>query len=445
MTDGKTILFFPSPGAIGPTLNMTGIAQSLAERGHRPVFLLDPLVAGTAKTYGFEEVQVSCTLPPPPEGIEKMYKDFLATLLPSFRTSPYDQISSYVKTCLEATVDSACWAQKTLSDAFAQIKPDLIIKDNVLLYPATEMAGCPWVRIISCCETELADPDVPPFASGCRAKERQCFDKYMEKFTQVIKPTHDRFNEFVQSTGHPSLSWPHFQMPSPYLNLLLCPEPLRFHRRHPLDLEKFQYLDGCLRRETDSYTVPNFKMHNDKPLIYLSFGSGGGEDIETLKRLIAAIGKMPFRLLVNVGRHEREYTEIPDNVHVASWYKQIALIPHCDIVIQHGGNNTLNETLYHGKRPILMAYCWDGHDNATRIEDTEHGVKLLRYEWTEQQLASALDKVMTDETINENLARTSQLMQANDGRQKAAALIDKLLANSNTVCSGLVKHRSEAE
>lgn len=428
MPKGKTIVLFPSPGGMGPTMNMTGIAQGLAELGHRPVFLLDPLLAGTAKAYGFDEVHVPCILPPPPEGIAKLFEDFFTKLLPTYRESPYEQISSYVKPCLEATVESARWAQQSLPGAFAQIKPALIIKDNVVLYPATEMAGCPWVRMISCCETEISDSDIPPFASGCRENDRQDFDKYMESFTDIIKPIHDRFNEFVQSTGLHPVPWPQFQMPSPYLNLLLYPEALRYTRRNPLDPQKFQYLNGCLRREAEPYIVPTFKKHNDQPLIYLSFGSGGGEDIAILKRLITALSKMPFRVLVNVGRHEHEYSEIPDNIQVASWFNQIAVIEQSDIVIQHGGNNTLNETLYHGKRPILMPYCWDGHDNGARIEDTQHGVRLPRYEWTERQLANALGKVMTDEIINANLAQTSQLMQASDGRQKAASLIDNLLA-----------------
>ena len=64
-----------------------------------------------------------------------------------------------------------------------------------------------------------------------------------------------------------------------------------------------------------AYKVPTFKANNDKPLLYVSFGSLGSGDTELLKRLIGVIGKMPVRALVNVGDYMDQYSDIPDNVH----------------------------------------------------------------------------------------------------------------------------------
>ena len=223
------------------------------------------------------------------------------------------------------------------------------------------------------------------------------------------------------------MPWPDFDSPSPYLNLLLYPEPLRYQRRNPLDERTFQYLDGCIRSDSEPYAVPEFKRHNDRPLVYLTFGSMGVADVDLLKRMIAALGRLPYRVLANVGHLIGEYGEIPENVQLSAWLRQTAVIPQCDVVIQHGGNNTLNETLYFGKRPIVLPFAWDGHDNAVRVADTRHGVRLPRYEWTEPQLAGALEQVLMDETINLNLARTSRHMQAQNGRSRGARLIDQLL------------------
>ena len=153
----------------------------------------------------------------------------------------------------------------------------------------------------------------------------------------------------------------------------------------------------------------------------------GVADVDLLKRMIAALGRLPYRVLANVGHLIGEYGEIPENVQLSAWLRQTAVIPQCDVVIQHGGNNTLNETLYFGKRPIVLPFAWDGHDNAVRVADTRHGVRLPRYEWTEPQLAGALEQVLMDETINLNLARTSRHMQAQNGRSRGARLIDQLL------------------
>ena len=56
MTIRKTIVFFPSPAALGPCLNLIGIAQRLSQKGYRSVFVVDPLMAGPARSYGLEAV-----------------------------------------------------------------------------------------------------------------------------------------------------------------------------------------------------------------------------------------------------------------------------------------------------------------------------------------------------------------------------------------------------
>ena len=51
----------------------------------------------------------------------------------------------------------------------------------------------------------------------------------------------------------------------------------------------------------------------------------------------------------------------------------------------HGGNNSFTECLYFGKPALIMPYVWDGHDNATRVQETGHGLKLSRYDWTDAE------------------------------------------------------------
>ena len=97
------------------------------------------------------------------------------------------------------------------------------------------------------------------------------------------------------------------------------------------------------------------------------------------------------------------------------------------MVIHHGGNNSFTECLYFGKPAIIMPYCWDGHDNATRVAETGHGVKLPRYEWHDAELADAIAHLLGDAAMATKLAATSAHMKAADGRRKAARLLDGLL------------------
>ncbi len=212
---------------------------------------------------------------------------------------------------------------------------------------------------------------------------------------------------------------------SPHMNILLYPSAVKFRRRHKLPAKQFQYLEGCVRRET-SYKIARFTTNNDKPLLYVSYGSLGSGDTELLKRVIAVIGTMPVRALVNVGDYMDQYTDIPANVIIDKWFPQPSVIKQVDGVIHHGGNNSFTECLYFGKPAIIMPYVWDGHDNATRVQETGHGFHLDRYTWTETELSAKITAMLTDEKMRAKLKKTSKSMRAQPGPTKAAKVIDGL-------------------
>jgi UDP:flavonoid glycosyltransferase YjiC (YdhE family) len=118
---------------------------------------------------------------------------------------------------------------------------------------------------------------------------------------------------------------------------------------------------------------------------------------------------------------------VPANVHVAKWFPQPSVIPLVDAVIHHGGNNSFTECLYFGKPAIIMPYVWDGHDNATRVQETGHGFKLHRSDWTEKELAAKIDAMLHDAKMHARLQETSRRMQAEHGPTTAAARIVALL------------------
>ena len=428
----KKIAVFPEPGAIGPVMNLVGVSQGLRELGHECIFILDPGLEGTVKRYGFEERYISCMEPMTPQQSARYWGDFMLKYLPTFKTSPYEQIPTYVKGCWEAIVETSRWSVRNgLGDLLRNIGPDLIINDNVALYPDAESAGCPWVRMISCSENEISDPEIPPHLSGCSENDREGFQRYRDRFREEIEPLHRDFMNFIESCGLERLPFPEFVLPSPHLNLLLYPKPLQFARRNPLDPEKFVYLDGCVRNEVEPYSVPAFEENEGAPLIYFSFGSLGVTDVDLIKRMIGVLGKTPLRVLANVGAYLDQYDEPPGNVKLASWYPQAAVIPHCDVVIQHGGNNTFNETLYFGKAPLVMPFVWDGHDNARRANDTGHGIGMHRYDWTDEELRGNIEELLTNVQIQTRLRDTSAYMQESNGRMTAAHRIDKLLRDTS--------------
>ncbi|MEM8813972.1 MAG: glycosyltransferase, partial [Pseudomonadota bacterium] len=338
---------------------------------------------------------------------------------------------NYVKECWEAIVETSVWAEKDLPAVLDKVQPDLICVDNVILFPAIKRYGrennVPWVRIISCSENEIPDPDIPPHLSGCGEADRACFERFDKKFKEIVGACHAKFNEFLKECGEEAYELGEFFEASPHMNLLLYPEPVKFNRRTPLDPAQFQYLEGCVRDEK-AYDVPSFGAYEGKPLLYISFGSLGSGDTDLLKRIIDVVGGMDVRALVNVGDYSEAYGDLPANVRIYSWFPQPSVISQADAVIHHGGNNSFNECLYFGKPAIIMPYVWDGHDNATRVQETGHGLHMHRSNWAKADLEGALNKVLGDAAMKAKLTETAEHMQSRHGPTKAAGILNSLVS-----------------
>lgn len=427
MSERKVIAFFPE-AAYGPALNSVGIAQACEALGHKAVFLTDPGMTGVYSAYGFEEHYVNMSEPMPAEEMARYWSDFINGHIPNFGKEPIDQLDNYVKECWAAIVETSKWAQKGLPEILDRIKPDLICVDNVILFPAIKQYGKPWVRIISCSENEVEDPDIPPYLSGMSIDDKAGHARFRAKFEEVIAPIHADFNQFLAECGERPYPLGTFFEESPWMNLLLYPDPVKFERRYPLPARRFHYLQGCVRQDK-AYEIPEFRANNDKPLLYVSFGSLGSGDVQLLKRLIASIGQLPYRALFNVGEHLEQYPELPDNVIVSNWYPQPSVIAQVDAVIHHGGNNSFTECLYFGKPAIVMPYVWDGHDNAMRAEESGHGFRMHRSNWQHAELAEKLALCVSDADMAARLKRTSAYMTSRKGPEDAAKILDGVLNN----------------
>lgn len=421
MVRQKVIALFPE-ASFGAALNCVGIAQELRRLGARPVFICQENFRGVFAEYGFAEYSLVSDA----NGGEANWTDFINRHKDAFRQTPIEQISTYVVPTWDAIVDTAIKAEEPLRRLIAQIKPDAIVLDNVVMFPAIANAGVPWIRVVSCAETELPDPGVPPYLSGCGANPGADWEAFESRYAREVQPVHRRMNAFLTECGLAPYAPGEFLQSSPYLNLLLSPEIVRFARKQPLDQRTHVYLDGCVRQEAP-YSMPVFAAHNDRPLVLTSFGSLGAMDVAMMKRMLAVFATLPYRFIVNVGPWRDDYTNVPDNVVIESWFPQPSLVEKASVFIHHGGNNSFCEALYFGVPSLVMPYCWDGHDNATRAAETGVGVKLPRYDWTDEELAAAIERLATSRSIHGRLADNSERMRAAAGVTLAARSILDLL------------------
>jgi MGT family glycosyltransferase len=420
---GKTVVFFPE-GAFGPTNNCVGIGEQLKARGHRVVFILEQSFAGTLEARGFEERLMR--LGPPPEVEEapgQFWKDFIRETAPVFRKPTIEQLAEFIQPTWQALLDGSRYVEPRLREIFDELRPDVIVEDNVPGFPAVVTADAPWVRIVSCNPLELKDADLPPVFSGYPVADRSGWDAFRAEYDRSHRPLWEEFNEWVQQQGAPPLPDLEF-IHTADLNMYLYPDEADYRRRQPLD-GSWHQLQSCVRSGDGSFELPEQLRDGRGSLIYLSLGSLASADVDLMRRLVEVLGEAPHRFIVSKGPQHDQY-QLADNMWGAEFLPQPAILPMVDLVITHGGNNTTTECFHHGKPMIAMPVFWDQYDNAQRVDETGFGVRLPTYTFEPQQLTAAIDRLTADRALHERMAAIAGRLQASPGTVTAADLIERL-------------------
>jgi MGT family glycosyltransferase len=420
----KTIVFFPE-GAFGPTNNCVGIGDLLRQRGHRVVFVVEESFAGTLEEKGFEERLMR--LAPAPEVEEEpgqFWKDFIRDTAPVFRKSTFEQLREFMAPTWEALCDGARYVDDRLAEIFGELQPDAIVEDNVVAFPAIIASGRPWVRIVSCNPLEVRDHDLPPPYGGLPLADRSRWDFYRAEYADAIAELQTSFSEFCVERGAPPLPAGDFIHSSPSLNLYLYPRELDYPRSTPLGAT-WHNLETSVRTTDEPWAAPEEIADGGGALIYLSLGSLGSGDVPLMRRLVGVLGATPHRYVVSKGPQHTEY-ELADNMVGDEFLPQTSVLEDVDLVITHGGNNTTTECIHFGKPMVVLPIFWDQHDNAQRVDETGYGVRLGTYEFEDDELPGAIDRLLGDTALTGRLAEASARLRANPGTVKAADLIERV-------------------
>jgi len=426
-----TVVFFPE-GAHGPTNNCVGIGQVLRERGNRVVFVVEESFAGNLEAQGFEERLVRLgPVPAVEEAPGQFWKDFIRETAPVFRKPTIEQLSEFIEPTWRALCDGARYVDDRLREIFEDVQPDVIVEDNVVGFAAIEHSGRPWVRIVSCNPLELLDADIPPVFSGYPAADRKGWDEFRAEYARATSDLHADFSAFFVDRGEGALPESVFIHESMWLNLYVYPADVDYPRGRPL-ASTWHRLDTCVRRSDATTELPAHIARGDGALVYVSLGSLGSADVELMRRLVDVLSRAPHRFIVSKGPQASEF-ELADNMWGDEFIPQPALLPLADVVITHGGNNTTTECFHFGKPMIALPLFWDQYDNAQRVAETGYGIRLQTYEFEDDELLSAIDRLLADETLRGRMASIASRVQAAPGTARAADLIEQLAREGTPV------------
>jgi MGT family glycosyltransferase len=428
VTDARTIVFFPE-GAFGPTNNCVGIGNILRDRGHRVVFIIEESFAGTLEAKGFEERLMRLGPPPAePEVPGQFWIDFIRDTAPVFRKTTLEQLGEFIAPTWQALIDGAKYVDPRLTEIFDELAPDVIVEDNVVAFPAITASGRPWVRIVSCNPMEMKDAQMAPFSSGYPVADRSGWPAFMEEIRRTHADMWADFDAFCREHGETGLTYgelgPEFIAESPDLNLYSYPAEADYERSMPLG-PTWHRLDSTVRAPEASWELPAHLAERDGALIYLSLGSLGAADVGLMQRLVDLLATTEHRVIVSKGPLADQIT-LHDNQVGEAFLPQPAILPMADLVITHGGNNTVTESFHHGKPMIVLPLFWDQVDNAQRVDETGFGRRLSTYGFRDEELTGAIDELLADQALAARLEAMSRRIKSTSGTVHAADLIERV-------------------
>jgi MGT family glycosyltransferase len=405
-----------------------GIGDELQQRGHRVVFAAEATWNGKLAALGFVEDLVDLT-PPAGGGDEdagQFWKDFIRETAPEFRKPTVEQLSTFMRPTWQALIDGAKYCELQLREIIARQRPDVIVEDNVLCFPALVTSGAPFVRIVSCNPLEIKGADVAPTYSGLPANDPSEWEAFRDEYDRTHRSMWADFNEFVQGQGAAPLPDLEFIHQSEHANLYVFPKEADYTDRRPLP-DTWHRLDSSVRGTDEPFELPDVltERPEDSGLVYLSLGSLGSADVDLMKRLVEVLGDTKHRYIVSKGPQHGEY-DLAENMWGAEFLPQTSLMPLVDLVITHGGNNTTTEAFHFGKPMVVLPLFWDQYDNAQRVDELGFGKRLSTYTFSDQELVGAVDGLLSDRDLRDRMTQIGAAIRGRRGKQRAADVIESI-------------------
>ncbi len=147
----------------------------------------------------------------------------------------------------------------------------------------------------------------------------------------------------------------------------------------------------------DLVPPPLVKPSRDRT-VYLTLGTIFNRDIQVFKTVLEALAEQPVNVIATIGPDgdPNAFEPRPDNAYLARYIPQAQLLPHCDLVICHGGASSTFGALSLGLPVLLLPRGADNFYNAERVIAAGAGRGLLDAEITAESVANEVAFLLED-------------------------------------------------
>jgi UDP:flavonoid glycosyltransferase YjiC (YdhE family) len=386
-------VLFTARAAFGHFHPLVPLAEAAREAGHEIAFAMPPPFQGAVERLGFQWLS---------SGLDESFPEY-ARFIQERNRLPGRERAMFMRRGAVTLL-----GRRTASDLLKiceSWRPDVFVRDGSEYggYIAGEVLGIPHAAHQAAAFLQWVNSAVAEPLDDLRAKHGLAPGPELRMLERYL----------VLSPFPPSLNGSHE---------VTCPT-LHSYRAVPFD------------RAGDE-DVPTWPLPlPGAPLVYATLGTAVNTQTEILSFFIEALRDENVNLVVTVGRdgNPDQFGPQPPHVRIERYIPQSLLFPRCDLVISHGGSNTVLAALAHGIPQVMVPITADQPDNAERCTAAGVARTVSLAEATATSIREAALAVLADPSYRFAAERTRDEMAALPGTDRVVALLERLARDKTPI------------
>jgi MGT family glycosyltransferase len=405
----------------GTTPPLMSVARALVERGHGVRVLADPVLSADIELTGAEHVSWNRAPHRSSPGFDSLFvRDWEAG--PEGFAVMRDEL---------AVGPAAAYAADVREEIEAN-RPDCLLTELLLFGPqvAAEAAGVPYV-VLNPTINVVPAPGVPPFGRGFlpavneedRERDRIAGAEAMQAWDEALPALNAaRIEQGLEPVEH-ALE----QGMSAALTLVMTSAAFDFMGELPPNVKHVgPRLDDPGWAE--DWTAPA----GDAPLVLVALSSDFQNQVDLLRRIAAALGKLAVRGVVTTAKGvDASDVPAPANVQVVRSAPHAEVLREAALMITHGGHGSTIKALAAGVPLVCLPMGRDQFDIAARVVHGGAGVQEDALAEPEA-IASAAREVLSNAGYRQAAERYAAAIAEETAEDRAVEEIEALVGDPCT-------------
>ena len=399
-------ILFTTTAGLGHYHPLVPLAQALKNANHEVAFACPQSLCARVEASGFQAYPLEDNTSPDPERETVMQRS--------------QEVSGEARAILGAELFVGIGARRALPKLLKHCecwRPDLIVREEYELAGAiaAEKLGLP------CAMIQVT------FSSDWRSRTA---------FSSAVRERLDVLRAGVGLPADPELTML-------YRHLVLSFDPPFFLEPDAAMPPNTHFVRSTGFDRSGNEVLPAWlEQPFPRPLIYITLGTEAPK-IPVIfpaayHAILEGLRNEPGTMALTVGR-ERDPLELgpqPAHIHVERYIPQSLLLPSCDLVVTHGGHNTVLAALDAGLPLVITPFFADQASNAARAEALGVACVIPGTNLTPEALRDAVRDVLENPRYRENAQRLQSEMQAMPGLDEGVRLLEALVAQRVPAATG---------